>query len=117
MKRFLLVALTTGLLCPIAAQSEGLYNTKKEAIFACRAWEKKGGDSYIVGGGDNNKYMTMFRLRSCKINREKQMMVGKEFTKLKSDTTYSLIQIPELGKGLAISETIKTFRYKESEPE
>ena len=48
MKRFLLLALTAGFLFPIAAKTEGLYDTQKEARDACVAWWKKGGEFYIT---------------------------------------------------------------------
>ena len=50
MKRFFLLALTAGLLSPIAVESEGLYDTQKEAWEACVAWWKEAGDFYITEG-------------------------------------------------------------------
>ena len=113
MKRFLLLALTAGFLFPIAAKAEGLYDTQKEAWDACVAWWKEGGEFFITEGEGYNMITRKIRLRRCFINEEKKMMVGKELTKLKSGKTYTAIQIPELGKGLATPETIKKYRYKE----
>ena len=113
MKRFLLLALTAGFLFPIAAKAEGLYDTQKEARDACVAWWKEGGEFYITEGEGYNMITRKIRLRRCFIDVEKKMMVGKELTKLESDKKYSDIEIPEIGKGIAIPETIKKYRYKE----
>ena len=113
MKRFFLLALTAGLLIPMATQAEGLYDTQKEAWGACVAWWKEGGEFYITEGEGYNMITRKIRLRRCFIDEENKMMVGKELTKLKSGKKYSVIQIPELGKGIATPETIKKYRYKE----
>ena len=113
MNRFLLLALTAGLLSPIAVKAEGLYDTQKEAWDDCVAWWKEGGEFYITEGEGYNMITRKIRLRRCFINEENKMMVGKELTKLKSGKKYSVIQIPELGKGIATPETIKKYRYKE----
>ena len=113
MNRFLQLALISGLLIPMATQAEGLYDTQKEAWDACVAWWKEGGEFFITEGEGYNMITRKIRLRRCFINEENKMMVGKELTKLKSGKTYTAIQIPELGKGLATPETIKKYRYKE----
>ena len=113
MNRFLQLALISGLLFPMAAQAEGLYDTQKEAWDACVAWWKEGGEFFITEGEGYNMITRKIRLRRCFINEENKMMVGKELTKLKSGKKYSVIQIPELGKGIATPETIKRYRYKE----
>ena len=42
------------------------------------------------------------------------MMLGQELTKLKSGKTYTDKELPAIGIGIAIPETKKIFRFKES---
>ncbi len=72
----------------------------------------EGGDFYITEGEGYNMITRKLPLRRCFIDEENKMMVGKELTKLKSDQKYSINQIPEFGKGLAVSELIRKYRYK-----
>ena len=113
MKRLFLFAMTAGLLFPMAAKAEVIYDTKEEAWDACVSWWKEGGDFYRSEGEGYNMITRKIQLRRCFYDEENKMMVGKELTKLKSGKKYSVIQIPELGKGLATPETIKKYRYKE----
>ncbi len=75
MNRFLLLALTAGLLSPFAVKSEGLYDTQKEAWEACVVWWKEGGDFYITEGEGYNMITRKLPLRRCFIDEENKMML------------------------------------------
>ncbi len=113
MKHLLLLAITVGLLSPIATQAEVIYDTKEEAWDACVDWWKEGGDFYRSEGEGYNMITRKFQLRRCFYDEENKMMVGKELTKLKSGKKYWHSEIPEVGKGIATPETINIYRYKE----
>ena len=53
-------------------------------------------------------------LRHCFFDKEDKMMLGQELTKLKSGETYTDKELPAIGIGIAIPETKKIFRFKDS---
>ena len=53
------------------------------------------------------------QLRRCFYDEGNKMMVGKELSNLKSGQKYWDTEIPEIGKGIAIPETINKYRFKE----
>ena len=105
----LLIAFTSS---PLLA--EDLYDTKQEAWDACVTWWKKGGDFYVSEGEGYNMVTRKISLRHCFIDKEDKMMLGQELTKLKPGKTYTDKELPAIGIGIAIPETKKIFRFKES---
>jgi hypothetical protein len=105
----LLIAFTSS---PLLA--EDLYDTKQEACDACVTWWKKGGDFYVSEGEGYNLITRKISLRHCFIDQEDKMMLGQELTKLKSGKTYTDKELPAIGIGIAIPETKKIFKFKES---
>ena len=106
---FLLIAFTSS---PLLA--EDLYDTKQEAWDACVTWWKKGGDFYVSEGEGYNMVTRKISLRHCFIDKEDKMMLGQELTKLQAGKTYTDKELPAIGIGIAIPETKKIFRFKES---
>ena len=75
---------------------------------------KKGGDFDVSEGEGHNMITRKISLRHCFFDKEDKMMLGQELTKLKSGETYTYKELPAIGIGIAIPETKKIFRFKES---
>ena len=103
MKRFLLFALTAGLLSPIAAEAFWKYGSLYEAIQACEKWRD-------AGGKYKRAYQPMqasfVKIREC-WNEEKtnQILGGSDISKSKG-ASYKNGDLPE--KNIKV---IKRFKY------
>ena len=113
MKRLLLLALTAGLLSPLAAKAFWKYGSFYEARKACKEWELKGG-SYKVefekaNDIKNKRWIAVKtnQLRNCEHERESNQILGFQIKGIKKGDYKAL---GDKASKIKI-EIVKRFKY------
>ena len=114
MKR-LLLPLLAALALPACA-NEVLYETLELAWNECISWMEKGGEIYIQEGSDYEMVTRRFPRRHCFHNEDKMEMVGQELIQIKEGDKFLAENFPDIGKGIAMPVTLKTYKYQKPIP-
>ena len=104
MNRILLLALTAGLVSPIAAEAFWKYTSLYEARAACSKWSGKGG-SFTWDGNSKGYPMTDY-LRNCIHEDETNQFLGREIKNIKNGAHYKFRETPPIRQ-----KVMKRFKY------
>tara|TARA_A100001388_G_scaffold155138_1_gene115400 strand:- start:487 stop:855 length:369 start_codon:yes stop_codon:yes gene_type:complete len=110
MKRLLMPLIAT--LALPACTTEVVYETRELAWNECRSWMKEGGEFYIHEGSGYEMVTRWLPRRFCLHDEDKMEMVGQELIQIKKGEKFLAENFPEIGKGIAITVTKKTYKYQ-----